>query len=41
MKFRLNSLIHNEILEVTSGIQKYSLYVKRSEAFGDKARGKH
>jgi len=35
MKFRLNSLIFSEILEVTSRIQKCSLHVTRSEAFGE------
>jgi len=34
MKVRLNSLIPSEILEVTSGIQKCSLHVTRSEAIG-------
>jgi len=35
MKFRLNSIILSEILEVTGGIQKCSLYVTRTEAFGE------
>jgi len=35
MKFRLNSLIPSEILEVTIGIQKCSLHVTRSEAFSE------
>jgi len=35
IKFRLNSLISSETLEVTIGIQKCSLHVTRSEAFGE------
>ena len=35
MKFRLNSLIRSEILEVTSEIQKCSLHVTLSEAFDE------
>jgi len=35
MKFKLNSLILNVILEVTSRMQKYSLNVTRSETFGE------